>query len=430
MALELKPFSVKQLKLLTWWHEDSPVKDAIGIIADGAIRAGKTLSFAISFIEWAFKNFTKENFALCGKTVGSFRRNVWKWFVPLLRQRGYRVKESRSDNLITISRWGKKNYFYIFGGRDESSQDLIQGITLAGVLFDEVALMPESFVNQATGRCSIEGSKFWFNCNPDGPTHWFKTGWIDKAEEKKLIHLHFTQEDNLTLSEAKKEMYRNMYHGVFFKRYILGLWVAAEGAIYDMWNSEENTYSHELDEHTLLTATHWVSIDVGTQNATVFLYIIDDGINIWVEDIYYHSGRDSGQQKTNSQYCDDLEAFTAGRPIHRVVIDPSAAAFKTELKRRGFRVKDADNDVLDGISMTASFIGCRIIKVHKRCTQLIREIMAYVWDTTPTLKGNEKPLKRDDHGPDALRYFIKTCCKVTRLVDFQKWRQKERKLAA
>ena len=236
-----KPFSLKQRKVLNWWCDTSPVKDMEGIIADGAIRSGKTLSMSLAFVFWAMTTFKSQNLAMCGKTIGSFRRNVLFWLKLMLRARGYKVEDHRADNLIIISRGETENYFYIFGGKDERSQDLIQGITLAGVFFDEVALMPESFVNQATGRCSVDGSKFWFNCNPDSPAHWFKVNWIDKRKEKKLIYLHFTMDDNLSLSEEIKERYRNMYVGVFYKRYILGLWCIAEGLVYDMFSKEELT---------------------------------------------------------------------------------------------------------------------------------------------------------------------------------------------
>lgn len=158
-----KPFSKKQRKVLNWWTNTSPVKDANGIIADGAIRSGKTLSMSISFIMWAMSSFEQQAFAMCGKTIGSFRRNVLFWLKLMLPALGYKLDDRRSDNLVVITKNGVENYFYIFGGKDESSQDLIQGLTLAGVFFDEVALMPQSFVNQATGRCSVEGRKFWLN---------------------------------------------------------------------------------------------------------------------------------------------------------------------------------------------------------------------------------------------------------------------------
>ena len=166
-TFKFKPFSRKQRMTLNWWTEASPVKNYSGIIADGAIRSGKTISMSLSFVIWAMSTFSGQNFAMCGKTIGSFRRNVLFWLKLMLQSRGYSITDHRADNLVVVRKDGKENYFYIFGGKDERSQDLIQGITLAGVFFDEVALMPESFVNQATGRCSVEGSKFWFNCNPD-----------------------------------------------------------------------------------------------------------------------------------------------------------------------------------------------------------------------------------------------------------------------
>lgn len=236
---KFKPFSKKQRMVLNWWTDDSPVKDKDGIIADGAIRSGKTVCMSLSFVMWAMHRFDGQNFGMCGKTIASFRRNVLFWLKLMLKSRGYKVEDHRSDNLVIVTRNNKANYFYIFGGKDERSQDLIQGITLAGCFFDEVALMPESFVNQATGRCSVDGSTFWFNCNPDNPKHFFKANWIDKAKQKKLIYLHFTMDDNLSLSEKTKKRYKSMYVGVFFKRFILGLWCNAEGLLFPQY-AEDN----------------------------------------------------------------------------------------------------------------------------------------------------------------------------------------------
>ena len=245
-VFKFKPFSRKQRKVLNWWCRSSPVRDCNGIIADGAIRSGKSVAMSLGFVVWAMSEFEACNFAMCGKTIGSFRRNVLFWLKLMLRSRGYSVSEQRTENLVVVRRGNIENYFYVFGGKDERSQDLIQGITLAGVFFDEVALMPESFVNQATGRCSVDGSKFWFNCNPGSPAHWFKTGWIDKRADKRLLYLHFTMDDNLSLSEAVKERYRGMYTGVFFKRYILGEWKSADGVIYRQFADDPERFI--LDE--------------------------------------------------------------------------------------------------------------------------------------------------------------------------------------
>lgn len=242
-VFKFQPFSKKQRMVLNWWTDTSPVADADGIIADGAIRSGKTLCMSLSFVMWAMETFDGQNFAMCGKTVGSFRRNVLFWLKMMLNGRGYKFEDRRSENLLIVTKGDKENFFYIFGGRDERSQDLIQGITLAGVFLDEVALMPESFVNQATGRCSVDGSRMWFNCNPEHPQHWFKAKWIDKADEKRLLYLHFTMDDNLSLSEAVKDRYRRMYTGVWFLRFIRGQWVAAEGACYPLFAADPERFT-------------------------------------------------------------------------------------------------------------------------------------------------------------------------------------------
>ena len=320
-TFHFSPFSRKQNQVLTWWCEDSPVHDKDGIIADGAIRSGKTISMSLSFVMWAMHTFNGQNFAMCGKTIGSFRRNVLFWLKLMLKSRGYSVTDRRADNLILIRKGDAENYFYIFGGKDERSQDLIQGITLAGVFFDEVALMPESFVNQATGRCSVEGSKFWFNCNPDGPYHWFKLNWIDKRKEKQLLYLHFTMDDNLSLSEKIKIRYRNMYTGVFYKRYILGLWAMAEGIIYDMFSEAQHVKDPSLFENLLLDSNRYVSCDYGTQNATVFLLWEKGTDGVWYcTKEYYYSGREEGKQKTDAEYADDLENWLDKMEIRAIIV--------------------------------------------------------------------------------------------------------------
>lgn len=228
--------------VLEWWTDSSPYKDKDGIICDGSIRSGKTTVMSFSFVMWAMSRFSGENFALCGKTIQSLRRNVIKQLKLMLKSRGYTVIEHRSENSMTIIRGDVENEFYLFGGKDESSQDLIQGITLAGVFFDEVALMPESFVNQATGRCSVEGSKFWFNCNPEGPEHYINTEWIGKLTEKNMIRIHFTMRDNPSLAVNIIERYERMYKGVFYDRFILGLWVLASGIIFRYFAEDDKPY--------------------------------------------------------------------------------------------------------------------------------------------------------------------------------------------
>lgn len=415
-VFKFKPFSKRQRMILNWWVPGSPVASADGIIADGAIRSGKTVSMALSFVLWAMTTFNGYNFAMCGKTIGSFRRNVLSFLKPMLIGRGFGVDDNRSDNLLTVRRGLTVNYFYAFGGRDERSQDLIQGFTLAGAFFDEVALMPESFVNQATGRLSVDGSKMWFNCNPAGPMHWFKTRWIDRRDDKNLLYLRFTMDDNLSLSESIKARYKAMYSGVFYLRYIKGLWAVAEGLVYPMFN-EDNIYNDETRPIALdATSRRYIACDYGTTNPCVFLDFRDDGTTVWFEREYRWDSKSEEAQrsacpnKTDAQYADDMREFMTDDPAKQcmIIVDPSAKSFITELRNRGFYVKEGNNNVLDGIRAVASMLGRRRIMIHERCAGTIFELRSYVWDEKASQVGDEKPVKMLDHGVDAMRYGIMT----------------------
>lgn len=409
-TFKFEPFSNKQKKVLTWWNENSPYNDYYAIIADGSARSGKTVSMSLSYIIWANTTYNGYNFGLCGKTIGSLRRNVLGPLKQMLKGLGYTVKDKRADNLLVIS--GKTKYgevhtnnFYLFGGKDESSQDLIQGITLAGCFFDEVVLMPESFVNQATVRCSVTGAKLWFNCNPEGPYHWFKLNWVDKVEEKKVLYLHFTMKDNLSLADDTRKRYESMYSGVFYQRYILGLWVQAQGIIYDMFDSEK----HRVKTVDRDYMKYYISCDYGTQNATVFLLWGYVGGKWYIVDEYYYSGRDTSKQKTDEEYHEDLVEFANGRKIQKVIIDPSASSFIACIrKHRIFKVLKADNDVVPGIREVANAILQEKFYINDICTNTLTEMYSYVWDEKASQRGEDKPSKTNDHAMDAMRYFVKS----------------------
>ncbi len=401
-AFEFKPFSVKQKKVLTWWCKDSPVKDKDGIVADGAIRSGKTLCMSLSFVLWAMSTFNQQNLGMAGKTIGSFRRNVLFWLKLMLKSRKYHVIDHRTDNMIEVSKNGVINYFYIFGGKDERSQDLIQGITLAGMFFDEVALMPESFVNQATGRCSVDGSKYWFNCNPDNPRHWFKLNWIDKAKEKNLVYLHFTMDDNLSLSPKIKQRYRSMYVGVFFKRFIEGIWCVADGLVYSMFDEDK----HVIHGECPYSPMHHVSIDYGTVNPfSAGMWGFDGKRAIRERELYYN-GREKGVRLDDETYYQKLKELIGDTPIEYIIIDPSAASFIEVIKKHGeYMVKGAKNDVLDGIRVTTTFLNTGRLFVHESCTNTIEEFGLYSWDEE---SGDDKVIKENDHAMDDTRYYCNT----------------------
>lgn len=411
------PFSKKQLQILTWWLPNSPVSDRDAIICDGSVRAGKTVVMIFSYVLWAMTTFDGENFGIAGKTIGVLKRNVLNPLKQILKGRGISYHENRSENYITITFRGKTNTFYLFGGKDERSQDFIQGITLAGVFFDEVALMPRSFVDQATARCSVDGSKLWFNCNPGAPRHWFKSEWIDKRKAKRAIHLHFTMDDNPSLSERVKERYRRMYSGVFYKRYVLGLWVMAEGLIYDMFDED----IHVVQEIPKLRK-FWVSIDYGTTNPTVFLLHGQSSDNkFFTVREYRWDSVANGRQKTDLEYSTDFRKWILGcckqfpgftTQNLQVFIDPSAASFALQLTQDsrehilGLRIVKANNDVLDGIRALSSLFAAQRLNIHESCEHLIQELSSYTWDPKKQLLGQDEPLKQNDHGPDALRYFV------------------------
>lgn len=224
--------SDKQSRVMNWWREGSRDAGYEALICDGAIRSGKTLCMFLSFSEWAMSGFRDTDFVIAGKSIGSVTRNIITPMLRFLEKQGCEVVQRRSENLILVTKDGAENRFYLFGGLNEGSYAMIQGMTLGGVLLDEVALMPRSFVEQACARCSLPGSRLWFNCNPEGPEHWFLKEWILPAAEKNALHLHFTMEDNPSLSEEVRERYRRQYAGSFYDRYILGLWTGAEGLIY------------------------------------------------------------------------------------------------------------------------------------------------------------------------------------------------------
>lgn len=413
--MKFKPFSEKQLKVLTWWKTDG-IKDKYdAIIADGSVRSGKTVSMSISFLMWAMENFSDCNFAICGKTVGSCRRNVIKPLINMMSGR-YNIKDKRSENVLTVTKNGKTNNFYIFGGKDESSQDLIQGITLAGILFDEVALMPRSFVEQGLARCSVEGSRFWFNCNPEHPNHWFYKEWILNATEKRALRLKFLMDDNLSLSQKVKERFYSLYQGTFFRRFILGEWVIAEGLVYQDFNDTitENLWNGNENE---LTGEWYITVDYGTINpCSMGLWCVTDVDAIRVKEYYFNS-RKEGYQRTDEEHYSELEKLAGDHYIEYIIIDPSAASFKATIKRHEkFFVKSAKNDVINGIRTTSQMLASKRVKIGADCKASQEEFGMYRWDDK---SGEDTVVKENDHAMDDIRYFCYTILK--RKFKYKEW---------
>ena len=394
MENETLRFSPKQRQVLTWWQTGRWQ----ALICDGAVRSGKTFCMGLSFFLWAQHDFNGRQFALCGKTVGALRRNLLTELVPCLRRIGMEVRENRSANTLTVVYAGHRNQFLLFGGKDASSAALIQGSTLAGLLLDETALMPRAFVEQAVARCSVRGSRLWFNCNPEGPEHWFYKEWIEKAESRGALRLHFTMEDNPGLPPEIRRRYERLYTGVFYRRFVLGEWAAAQGLVYDFFDPDKD--AAEVPDGPF---SAWrVSVDYGTVNPlSMGLWGEKNGVWYRVEEVYYDSRRE-GRQKTDAEYAEMLEQLVAGRDIQRVIVDPSAASFIETLRRKGWQVMKADNDVADGIRVTADLLRQRRIVLCRPCRDCLREMALYCWDER---SGRDAPRKEHDHAMDEMRYF-------------------------
>ena len=395
---------------MSWWIDS----DYNAVIADGSIRSGKTLCMAASFVLWAMHNYDRQLFGICGKTIASLRRNV---ILPLTNGLSgiCKITERRNDNYLDIEYGGRVNKFYLFGGKDESSYTLVQGITLAGVMFDEVALMPESFVNQALGRNSVDGAKAWFNCNPDSPTHWFYTGWIQRLDRRNALYLHFTMRDNPSLSDERRRWFESQFDGVFYDRYIKGLWVKAEGLVYPMFD-KRCTFA-ELPHGQY---RYFISIDYGTLNPfSAGLWAVDS-FNRKAYRIreYYHDGRAAKKQLTDEEYYSALESLAGNLPLEYVVADPSAASFIATIRRHGkFSARKAANDVLDGIRVVSSMLKAGMIVIQKDCRDSIREFGLYSWDKD---SKTDMVLKENDHAMDDIRYFCYTI--LAREFKWNDWR--------
>lgn len=392
-------FSPKQKMVFNWWrNKDSRSKD--GIICDGAVRSGKTFCMSMSFVVWACSTFKDCDFAICGKTITSVRRNLITPMISHSREWGFQIKDFPSKNYVEIAVGSSINRFHIFGGKDESSAALIQGMTLCGILLDEVALMPRSFAEQAVARCSVKGSKLWFNCNPENQFHWFKKDWIDKAAEKNLIYLHFALEDNPSLTPEIIKRYKTLYSGAFYQRFVLGSWTSTQGCVYSMFDPR----LHTVDTLPHSFSRFAVSCDYGTVNPSSFgLWGLSDGVWYRISEYYYDS-RKQGAQRTDEEHYAALERLCADRKIETVVCDPSAASFIECIRRHGkFHVAPAKNDVLSGIRRVSDALTGGKIKIYSGCKDAIREFSAYRWDKSV---GVDCPVKENDHAMDDIRYFV------------------------
>jgi PBSX family phage terminase large subunit len=410
---DFKPFSRKQLDVIC-------NADAFINILEGSVRSGKTIASIVAWI-YFLKTSPHRTFLMTGSTSDTLYRNVIEDIIHILgNKRSRYVKSATGGSKLTIKvdnpdypKRSKQRYIYkhcyCVGAHDERAEGRIRGMTIGGWYADEVTLYPESVVKQAINRMSLIGARAIWTTNPDSPYHYIKTEFIEKAEEKGYKSWHFELDDNLALDEQYKKNIKNAYVGLWYLRMILGLWVLAEGAIYDMFDEKVHVIHCPADGYQ----EYGVSIDYGTATVMTFgLYGVnykEDKPVVHLIREYYYNAKKTSRQKTDGQFADDFEKFLAGVVPRDIFVDPSAASFKEELRKRGYRqVKDADNDVINGIRFVAGLLSSKRFFIDDSCTDSKREFNAYVWDEKAQKRGEDKPKKENDHTKDRDRYFIYT----------------------
>lgn len=407
MSFEWGDFGDKHLDSIL--HSDARIN-----IWDGAVRSGKTIASIVRWLEYT-KSGPPGDLLMCGKTERTLKRNILDVIEDMVGPRYYRHNQGTGE--VTI--FGRR--CYIVGANDERSEGKIRGVTLAGAYCDELTLWPESFFKMLLSRLSVAGAQLFGTTNPDGPAHWLNVQYLKRIAELDMKRWSFILDDNPNLDPKYIANLKSEYTGMWYDRYILGLWRIAEGAIYDMFDERINVVPDASIAQGLRInpPERFILVDYGTTNPCVFLDVVDDGTTWWVIDEYRWDSQDPKvlRQKTDKEYAADMENFIGSVPYDRIVIDPSAASFRVELVQRGFLVTEADNDVLDGIRKTSTLLKRGLIKISDRCSGLIEEMQGYRWDEKAAQRGEEKPIKVADHGPDALRYGVNTLWANWRLAE-------------
>lgn len=368
-------------------------------IWEGSVSSSKTVTTFFSWIEFIL-NGPPGELVMIGKTERTLKRNI---IDPLTLMYGSKCIDNTGLGKGEIHIFGRR--VYLVGANDERAEQKIRGASFVGAYCDEITLYPESFWIMLLSRLRSPGARLYGTTNPDGPYHWLKVNYLDKG----LPHLkkwHFTLEDNPYLDPAYIAALKQEYTGLWYRRFILGEWCLAEGAVYDMWDEK----AHVIDTLPLGKVDQYVvAIDYGTNNPCVFLLIGIRGDSAIVEKEYYYNSSEKGHQLTDVQYAAEMKGFLQGVTLTQpLILDPSAASFKVQLRNDGFQVRDADNSVIDGIRLVSSMLQAGRLKVSRNCPNLIKEFSSYVWDAKRQEKGEDEPVKKFDHALDALRYGLMT----------------------
>ncbi|MDE5582454.1 MAG: PBSX family phage terminase large subunit [Ruminococcus sp.] len=386
-------YTQKQKQLMKLWQTNQLKR--INIL-EGSVSSGKTW---ISLVLWAFwvRTMSEDSlYMMCAKSLTALKRNCLFPLTELVGESNFTFSMARKEGEL----FGRR--ILLEGANDARAESKIRGLTLQGAYCDELTQFSRDFFTMLLSRNRKTQATIFATTNPDSPSHWLKTEYINRADELSLLDIKFTLDDNTTLDPEYVRNIRLEYTGIFYERFILGNWVLAEGLIYPM-------YREALCKPPESVPDLWVlSVDYGTQNAFAgLLWGRYDGI-WYAVDGYYYSGRDTNVQKTDDEYGKDLEKFVkkyTDRKIS-VVIDPSASSFIALLRRTKWAsVRKADNAVLDGIRETATAMQKGLIKVNPTIKEWKKEVEGYVWDEKST---EEKPVKINDHYMDSMRYFVKT----------------------
>ena len=377
----------------------------------GTIRSGKTFVSIIRWLEFIARA-PKGALIMTGKTVNTLYRNIIE---PMQDMLGSEMLYFSGSHIIKL--WGKK--IHCFGEDNESSEGKIRGMTVAGAYQDEITLSPISYLKTTLGRMSPEGAMYFGSTNPDSPYHPLKTEFLDKKnlDLKQFTFLLPELLDNPALSEGYKLNIQKEYVGLWHKRFISGLWVLAEGAIYDFFDEAKHTASFEYIRRHFNPDYYVVAGDYGTSGVTAFILFgvsrnIESKWKVVALKEYHYDAQEKGKQKTDYEFCEDVKAWLGRIKPNVVIIDPSANSLQLQLRRPpfSFNVIDAENSIINGIRKQATMLKNReFILCREGCPKTIECFSGYVWDKKAQLKGEDVPAPGpSEHLMDCARYGLYT----------------------
>ncbi|MFD0210822.1 PBSX family phage terminase large subunit [Streptomyces hirsutus] len=403
----LESFSPKQILSIKWANRRI-------CCWEGAVSSGKTIASLWAWLMFVDSASTSGELVMIGKTRDSVYRNVLQ---PLMNPEIFEdlaLQVDYNPGAPTARIFGR--LVHVIGANDVKAETKIRGMTCVGAYVDELTLLPETFWEMLRTRMRAPGARIYATTNPDAPTHWFKEKYIDDPETRRSMKVFsFQLDDNIHLEPEYVADIKASHQGLFYRRFIEGQWCAAEGAVFDMFDRAR----HVVD--ILPPITRWLAlgIDYGTSNPThaVLVGFGNDGC-LYAAAEWRYDGRKAQRQITDVEASERLRAWlsTVSPPGTRergvrpdiIAVDPSAASFHVQLRADGLSPRPAHNKVLSGIRILMALFAADKLRIHSSCKELLKEIDGYVWDPKATERGEDAPLKQNDHGVDALRYAIKT----------------------